>query len=214
MTAPKVCDWPAFPEAHAGDVEPVVVTDVLELGVKAGEVELKHLCSAHAGRLNVELDLEDPAEVLVPTWVLDELLRVKWPIDSPGFPELLAARSRARSAPVGPETGSTRRPPWCLTSKAFAYLSELVSGRGMQGAAELDQLRATIREELDKLEIGLTDEWSVYHGLVWTGLLTELARNGLANGAIAFETYEAIAEITTTIGAALMEYAPEGVKPR
>lgn len=205
------CDWPAFAEAHAGPVEPVVVTDVAELGVRPGVLELKKLCAVHRERLNVELEVEALPEVLVPTWIVDELLRVKWPLESPIFPELLAARNRTA---LPDETARSARPPWNLTTKAFTYLAGLVAGRGVQGAAELDQLRATIREELDKLGISLTDEWSVYHGLVWTGLLTELARNGLTNEAIAFESYEAIAEITTTIGAALMDYAPEGVRPR
>lgn len=105
-------------------------------------------------------------------------------------------------------------PPWHLTQQAFAYLAEVIAGRGPVGRSELDQLQGTIRDELDKLEVNLHDEWVVYLGLVWTGLVTELARNGLAHQAIDRPTYVAIAEIATTIGAALMEYAPEEVRPR
>lgn len=114
--------------------------------------------------------------------------------------------ARRRSGPAGP------RPPWHLTRKAFGYLSALVAGRGMRGRHELDQLQGTIRDALDEVGVNLHDEWAVYHGLVWAGMVVELARNGLDNEAIPRPVYDAIAEIVTTIGAALMEYAPEDVR--
>jgi hypothetical protein len=203
MTA---CDWPGGAEDHAGQVVPVVVSDVAELKVRRGETDLRHLCARHALALDEEADVA-PAEVLVPRWVVDDLLKERWPIGSAIFPELLASRSRA-------DTRSPVRPPWHLTGPAFAHLRDIVAARGPMGTAHLDQLRTLIRNELDKLEVSVTDEWSVYHGLVWTGLLTELARNGLENEAIDRATYAAIAQITTTIGAALMEYAPEEARPR
>lgn len=105
----------------------------------------------------------------------------------------------------------TSTPPWENATTALLELRKLVADRGPRAVAELDQLRGTIRDELDKLGVTLFDETAVYHGLVWVGLVTELARYGLGNGAIGEVTYKAIAEIAATIASALLEYVPRGV---
>lgn len=98
--------------------------------------------------------------------------------------------------------------PWHNAEPALRRLRAMVEERGPRAVAELDQLRGTIRDELDKLGVSLFDEAAIYHGLVWTGLVTELARYGYSNAAIGVETYDAIREITATIASALLEYVP------
>lgn len=99
-------------------------------------------------------------------------------------------------------------PPWDNAATALRMLRQMVDERGPRATHELDQLRGTIRDELDKLDVSLYDETAIYHGLVWTGLVTELARYGLQNGAVEDVTYKAIAEIAATIASALLEYVP------
>ena len=102
-------------------------------------------------------------------------------------------------------------PPWHLTENAIRQLRRLVADRGARGTFELDQLRGAIRDELDKLGVSLRDETAVYHGLVWTGLVVELARNGHNAGHVSPATYKAVQEIATTIASALLEYVPREV---
>jgi hypothetical protein len=119
--------------------------------------------------------------------------------------ELLEA-TRAHAAPA-------RRPPWEKVRAAAGHLSTLVTARGARAIAELDQLRGTIRDELDELEVSVRDEFALYHGLVWTGLVVELARNGLRNEALDVATYEAISDLATTIASALLDYLPPEARP-
>lgn len=108
----------------------------------------------------------------------------------------------------------TSTPPWHNAVTALRQLRALVDDRGPRAVHELDQLRGTIRDELDKLDVTLHDEVAIYHGLVWTGLVTELARYGVHNGAIEEGTYKAVAEIAATIASALLEYVPREILGR
>lgn len=267
---PAVCRWPGPADEHEGPLQPVAVANLPALGVTT--LDLVYLCAKHVALLEADVpaDYAPRRTTDVPTWVVDELVRMKWPIDSRLFDELLAARARAdlppapppgldvgdlgkvlervlyfssvpddvvdrpalaaelaeaaagylgRSPAAGPDPvplddeAKPGRPPWALVRTAVGYLETLVAGRGPAGLSELDQLRSTIRDELDKLEVSLHDERDLYLGLVYTGMLTELARNGLDKGAISAETYSAVAEISTTIAAALLDYLPPEARP-
>lgn len=106
------------------------------------------------------------------------------------------------------------RPAWENAAAALRMLRKLVDERGPRGVHELDQLRGTIRDELDTLGVTLHDEVAIYHGFVWTGLVTELARNGLHHDHIDEATFKAVAEIAATIASALLEYVPVEVLDR
>lgn len=274
---PAACRFPG--DDHEGDLQPIAVANLPALGVTA--LELVYLCAKHVAVLAADVPTHyAPARSSdVPTWVLDELLKMAWPLDSELFPELLAARSRADLPPAeraaleqGPPPiplddeedevdldlelgldailvrygippggiGADRRadrgdlasdladlarefhrrrspgpadPPWHLTRQAIPYLEKIVADRGPGGLSDLDQLRSIIRDEVDKLELSVHDPWTLYVGLVWTGMITELARNGMENGRVSLATYETVAEIVTTIAAALLDYLPPEARP-
>lgn len=248
---------------HEGETVPVFVSGVY--GVPEGTSRLVSLCESHRNELAaLEAVFEPetpPAEIKVPTWVVERLVRGQWPIESELFPELLAAYARGtlEQAPrIGPEDldldlglesilnrygiplaelhrtdgdvadrgdlasdladearrffrrpgALTARPPWGLVRDSVGWLDELVQGRGVRAISELDQIRAEIIEQLDRLELSLHDERAVYDGLVWIALVVELARNGLGKGTIGLETYRSISSIVTTIAAALLPYLP------
>lgn len=102
-------------------------------------------------------------------------------------------------------------PPWHNAAPGISQMRTLVAEKGPVAVHELDQLRATIRGVLDEVEVSLHDEHAVYFGLVWTGLVTEIARYGYANARIDGDTYQAIGEIVATIGAALLDYVPKDI---
>lgn len=108
---------------------------------------------------------------------------------------------------------AVEKPPWAQVRNMAVDLERLIAGRGPRAVHELDQLRATMRDELDKLEVSLHDPWALYHGLVWVGMMVELARNGRKNGAVDAETFGAIAEIATTIAGGLLEFLPPEARP-
>jgi hypothetical protein len=155
------------------------------------------------------------AEVPVPRVVVEALVE-EFGRTLPG--SLILDLERALAGPdvgevveeeiVSIETLSSSSPPWSLVRPAEAHLRRLVADRGPGGLAELDQLRAVLRNALDEVEVTLHDEWAVYFGLVWTGAITELARNGFENERLTPAAYRDVAEITTTIGAALIDYVP------
>lgn len=105
-------------------------------------------------------------------------------------------------------TGIEVSPPWSKVRLMAEHLERLIGERGPIATAQLDQLRATMRDELDTLEVSLRDEWVIYHGLVWVGMVVELARHGYRNGAVGVDTLAAVKEIGTTIASALLEFLP------
>lgn len=109
--------------------------------------------------------------------------------------------------------GTEVRPPWSKVRNMAAQVERLVAERGPRAVHELDQLRGTMRDELDELEVSLFDEWALYHGLVWVGMVVELARNGERNGYIEHAVYSSIAEIATTIASGVLEYLPPDARP-
>lgn len=252
---------------HDGDVVPVFVSGVY--GVPAGTSKVVGLCGAHRTELAaLEAVFEPetpPAEIKVPTWVVEKLVQGKWPIGSELFPELVAAYARGTLEEVprmGPEDldldlglesilnryriplhelgddgkadrgdlasdladearrffrrpgALTARPPWGLVRDSVGWLETLVEARGVGAISDLDQIRAEIIEQLDKLEITLHDERAVYEGLVWIALVVELARNGLEKKSVGLETYRSISSIVTTIAAALLPYLPPEARSR
>lgn len=192
---------------HAGDSIDVIVAGIY--GVPEGHPKPVPLCARHREELD-ELEAlferDDVTEIPVPRAAIETLLRRKWDLSDDVFPEVLAAYNRATTAPR--PSSSSSAPPWHLTRAAVGYLETLVASKGPVAVSDLDQIRGTIRDELDKLEVSLHDETAVYHGLVWIGIVTELARNGLRNGEIVEEVYASVAQIVTTIAAALLEYLP------
>lgn len=104
-------------------------------------------------------------------------------------------------------------PPWEKVRNMAAQLDELIVGRGPVAIHELDQLRANMRDELDKLDLSLHDEWVVYHGLVWVAMVVDLARNGYKNEGIGSDVLEAIEQIATTIASGLLEFLPPSARP-
>lgn len=148
------------------------------------------------------------AYVPVPRVVVEELVGRPWSFSDAGIvADLTHALHRDQVENVTP----SERPPWHVTERAVRQYREIIARKGPLAVAELDQLRATIREEFDKIEVSLHDERAIFDGFVWVGLVTELARYGYSNARITGETYEAIAEITATIGAALIDYVPKDV---
>lgn len=148
------------------------------------------------------------AYVPVPRVVVEELVGRSWPFsDASIVADLAHALHRDQVEHVTPSD----RPPWHVTEKAVRQYREIIARRGPMAVAELDQLRATIRGEFDKIEVSLHDERAIFDGFVWVGLVTEIARYGYSNGRIDVTTYEAIAEITATIGAAIVDYVPKDV---
>lgn len=103
-------------------------------------------------------------------------------------------------------------PPWEKVRLMAEHLGRMVDERGLMAVSELDQLRATMRDDLDALEVSLHDEWALYHGLVWVGMVTELARNGYKNGKVSADVLDAVKEIATTIASALLEFLPPEAK--
>lgn len=99
-------------------------------------------------------------------------------------------------------------PPWEKVRNMAAQLGDLLAERGPVAVHELDQLRANMRDELDKLDLSLHDEWVVYHGLVWVAMVVELARNGYKNEGIGSDVLEAIEQIATTIASGLLDFVP------
>lgn len=139
--------------------------------------------------------------VLVPRGLLDLVLRED--IDGPVRVEL----DRVLAAPT-----ATVFPPWEKVRAMAEQLGQIVEGRGPIAVSELDQLRATMRDELDALEVSLHDEWALYHGLVWVGMVVELARNGYKNGRLSNDVLDSVREIGTTIASALLEFLPPEAK--
>jgi hypothetical protein len=139
------------------------------------------------------------AYVPVPRTVIEDLL------DSDGeVMKLSTVRADLRAALRRPST-----PPWHHAAEGISQLRELVDERGPRAVGELDQLRGSIRDELDRLDVSLRDEFAIYHGLVWVGLVVEIARNGFDNGYVDPPTFLKIREIVTTIASALLEYVPK-----
>lgn len=150
------------------------------------------------------------AYVPVPRVVVEELVSRPWSFsDAPIVADLAHALHREEVEHASTER--RERPPWHVTEKAVRQYREIIARRGPMAVAELDQLRATIRGEFDKIEVSLHDERAIFDGFVWVGLVTEIARYGYSNGRIDVTTYEAIAAITATIGAAIVDYVPKDV---
>lgn len=144
--------------------------------------------------------------VSVPRSVVEELVGRKWPMGDAA----LLADLHAALAEDHDSTGGAS-PPWHLAANAVRQLRQLRAERGVKGQADLDQLQATIREQLDELEVSVHDPAAIFHGFVWTGLVVEIARYGYSNGRVDGDTFSAIGEISHTIASALLDYVPAEV---
>lgn len=149
------------------------------------------------------------AFVLVPRVVVEELAGRTWPWSDAAIAADLVAALHREHDPKHRSTGTS--PPWHHAAEGVRQMRKIVADRGPGALAQLDQVRGEIRDEFDKLDVSLHDETAIYHGLVWTGLVTELARHGYKNGAVDGDTFRAIGEIIATIGSALLEYVPKDV---
>lgn len=79
--------------------------------------------------------------------------------------------------------------------------------------AEVDQLRAYVRDTLDELGISVRHEPSVYIVLSTVGLVVEMAKNSVRNGITDQAFLHSIAELARTVSLALLEYLPEEARP-
>lgn len=115
-----------------------------------------------------------------------------------------------RSAEADPDDRPTSR--WDAVRPAVTLIAALVSTEpGTVGTA--DALGAYVRDTFDALGVSVYDEDALYVALVVSGLMVEMAHNGLRtedrpDGPTSPETVGAVAHIAQSLAAALIPYMP------
>lgn len=76
-----------------------------------------------------------------------------------------------------------------------------------------DALGAYVRDTFDALGLSVRDPETLYVALVTASLLVELCSNGVRRGTAELETLEAVAKISQSFAASVIEYLPPEARP-
>lgn len=101
----------------------------------------------------------------------------------------------------------SRRPRWDYVARAVTVIDGMVRD-DPAALARADAVQAYIRDTYDALGISVLDEDVLYVAITTAGLLVEMAENGRKLGHVDRETVRAIANISQTFTAALIDYLP------
>lgn len=107
----------------------------------------------------------------------------------------------------------SRRPRWDYVAQAVTVIDRMVRN-DPAALARADAVQAYIRDTYDALGISVLDEDALYVGITTAGLLVEMAENGRKRGMVDQETVQAIATISQTFTAALIDYLPTEARTR
>lgn len=101
----------------------------------------------------------------------------------------------------------SRRPHWDYVARAVTVIDRMVRG-DPAALARADAVQAYVRDTYDALGISVLDEDALYVAITTAGLLVEMAENGRKRGIVDQDTVRAIATISQTFTAALIDYLP------
>lgn len=102
-------------------------------------------------------------------------------------------------------------PPW-LQARRFLNRARTtereISDRRPDFIHELDEVRAAMRDAVDELGLSLSDEWTVYTGLVFATMTTDLAEWLKRLGILEDEAVEGLGTVVGALALALWPYTP------
>lgn len=99
------------------------------------------------------------------------------------------------------------RPHWDYVARAVRVIEGMVRD-DPAALARADAVGAYVRDTYDALGISVHDEAALYVAITTAGLLVEMAENGRKRGHTDHETVRAIANISQTFTASLIDYLP------
>lgn len=102
---------------------------------------------------------------------------------------------------------SSARPRWDYVARAITTIDTMVRD-DPAALARADAVGAYVRDTYDALGISVFDEAALYVAITTAGLLVEMAENGRKRGIVDHDTVRAIATISQTFTAALIDYLP------
>ena len=101
-------------------------------------------------------------------------------------------------------------PDWELTGDTIERFRAELSSVDESTRADFDEFAGFVGDRLAEYGIAPSrDEWAVYHGLAFTSLLADLARNNYENGAIDEPTARTVAAIAHSVALVLAQHAPD-----
>ena len=102
---------------------------------------------------------------------------------------------------------SSARPRWDYVARAITTIESMFRD-DPAALARADAVQAYVRDTYDALGISVFDEAALYVAITTAGLLVEMAENGRKRGIVDRDTVRAIATISQTFTAALIDYLP------
>lgn len=110
-------------------------------------------------------------------------------------------RARAQDRRIG------GRPRWDYIAAAVRVIDKMVHDDPAT-LARTDAVQAYVRDTFDALGISVLDPDALYVAITTAGLIVEMADNGRQHGVVDASTVRAVANISQTFTAALIDYLP------